>query len=753
VSEYTGWLLDLYAHQERGLALWLLCDDGQRRCVYQTFPVTFYAAGPSTRLRALWMHLQSLPLRIRLARAERRDLFRGETVVLSACLDEPAELPGLYRQLSEIFPDLNFYDADLHASLRHAAQYGTFPLARVALSLDERDQVQELEVLDSRWELDPEPPPFRIMTLEPDVDPFHARPRRLLIHSPKGTSSYALDDNPALLMLLSLVIKEHDPDLLITSRGDTWLFPLLLEMAKEKGCELPFNRDPDKPMTQKAERSYFAYNQVIYRGRQFHLAGRLHIDAENTVMYHDYGLHGVMEMARVTSLPIQTAARVSPGTGISAMQIVTALKQEILVPQRKEQVEKPKTTSELFQADMGGMIYDPIVGLHEDVAEVDFVSMYPSIMVHFNVSPETVGSERPTAEVVPELDMIVDRKRPGLIPQTLGPLLEKRIRLKQTLLRLSKWDCRTKGYKAQAAAHKWLLVTCFGYLGYRNARFGRIEAHEAVTAYGREILLRAKEAAEDRGYRVLHMYVDGLWVQKAGHATPEQVQPLLDDILTRTGLPILLDGIYKWVAFLPSRMDARIAVPNRYFGVFQDGEIKTRGIETRRHDTPVFIAETQMQILECLAKGQLPEAQALLRRRLVELKAGKVSPEKLIVRMTVSRTLEKFRAPSPTAVALRQLEEAGKSLRPGQHVRLVYTRGKVRARAWDLPEEMDARTVDVERYARLLLRAARAVLEPFVAASADPLCLYEAPSPNAGHAPHLPLLGASRDEERQLRLW
>ncbi len=97
----------------------------------------------------------------------------------------------------------------------------------------------------------------------------------------------------------------------------------------------------------------------------------------------------------------------------------------------------------------------------------------------------------------------------GLIPQTLAPLLEKRFHLKSQLLTLSKYDCRYKNYKAQAAAHKWLLVTCFGYLGYKNARFGKIEAHEAVTAYGREAALRAKEAAEDMGFRVLHLYVDG----------------------------------------------------------------------------------------------------------------------------------------------------------------------------------------------------------------------------------------------------
>jgi len=749
MREITGWLLDLYAHPERGLALWMLCDDGQRRCVYQPFPVTFYAAGPSARLRALWVYLQSQPLRIHLGRSERRDLFRGETVVLSAQLDDPAALPRLYRQVSEAFPDLTFYDADLHVALRHAARYGTFPMARMGLSVDDQDQVQELAVLDSRWELDPEPPPLRILTLEPDGDPFHAAPRRLLVSSKRGTSALALEDNPALLAVLGLMIREHDPDLLVTSRGDTWLFPKLLQMAE--GRALPLNRDPDGPIRQKEERSYFAYNQVIYRGRQFHLAGRLHIDAENTVMYHDYGLHGVMEMARVTSLPIQTAARVSPGTGISAMQIVTALKQGTLVPLRKEQVERPKNPAELLQMDMGGMVYDPIVGLHRDVAEIDFISMYPSIMVHFNVSPETVGTRRPTAEAVPELDMIVDRTNPGLIPQTLGPLLEKRIRLKRSLLGLSKWDCRTQGYQAQAAAHKWLLVTCFGYLGYRNARFGRIEAHEAVTAYGREILLRAKEAAEDRGYRVLHLYVDGLWVQQAGHSTPEQFQPLLDDITARTGLPIALDGVFRWVAFLPSRMDARIAVPNRYFGVFQSGEIKTRGIETRRHDTPVFVAETQKEMLECLAREQVNEAGAVLRRRLAELRSGRVPLEQLIVRMTVSRTLEEFRAPTPTAMALRQLEATGKSLRPGQHVKLVYTRGKVRARAWDLPEEMDPREVDVERYARLLVRAGETVLGPFGTPSAPGgapttrSARVQCP-PNAGSAPNL-------GEEVQLRLW
>lgn len=724
MNKYTGWLLDLYPHPERGVILWLLCDDGQRRCLYQDFPVTLYAAGQSHRLRDLWIFLKSQPIHIELSRTERRDLFTDATVVLAASLASPSALPELFQHLTKKFPDLTFYDADLHIALRHAAIYGTFPLARCHIVADEQNIIRELNVIDSKWDIDPEPPPLRILTIEPDVDPFHNDPKKILVYAQKTCSTFDLKEETSTLAFLSYLLNHNDPDLIVTTHGDTWLLPLLLKLSEKHNRPLSWNRDLRGRINYRRERSYFAYNQVIYRGQQIHLAGRLHLDIHNTVMYHDYGVYGVLEMARVTSLPIQTVARVSPGTGISAMQIVKALENEILVPLRKEQIERPKTTSELFHDDMGGTVYDPLIGLHEDVAEVDFFSMYPSIMARFNISPETVGTVSPTSDLVSELEMIANNKQLGLIPRTLAPLLEKRLKLKAVLLTLSQLDCRYKNYKAYAAAHKWLLVTCFGYLGYKNARFGRIEAHEAVTAYGREVLLRAKEAAEDLGFRVLHLYVDGMWVQKSGCRTPQDFQPLLDEVKTRTSLPIALDGIYKWVAFLASRQNKKMAVPNRYFGVFQNGEIKTRGIETRRHDTPAFIRETQMQILEILAKAPdveslkncLPEIQTLVQDKLTNLRSGCIPLEKLIVYQTVSRNLDEFRTSSPTPTALGQLKNAGKSLRAGQSIRFVYTLGIPRAQAWDVPTALDPRRVNIPRYRRLLSHAIDAILEPITGA-------------------------------------
>jgi DNA polymerase-2 len=412
------------------------------------------------------------------------------------------------------------------------------------------------------------------------------------------------------------------------------------------------------------------------------------------------------------------------------MQMVTALRQQILVPWHKQQAERPKTARQLIQVDQGGMVYQPLTGIHRKVAEIDFMSMYPSVMVRWNISPETIESAHALERRLELLDAVGDDillpdedngEPPGLIPLTLAPLLSKRVAIKTRLGKMPRWDPRRRSYKAQASAHKWLLVTCFGYLGYKNARFGRIEAHEAVTAYGREALLRAKETAEEMGYLVLHMYVDGLWVQKEGAETVDDLQPLLEEITIRTGLPIALEGIYNWVAFSPSRVDPRIPVPNRYYGAFSDGSLKCRGIALRRRDTPRWIGEIQVEILKRMAEveepdelpGLLPGIYVLLRRKLRELREGDVPLKKLVASQRLSRKVSEYRTRSFTARAAAQLEAAGREMRPGEMIRFVYTLGDPGVYAWDLPVPPDPVTVNRARYTELLFRAVSEILAPF----------------------------------------
>jgi DNA polymerase-2 len=769
---------------------WLLGDDGQRRRLHQDFPVTFYTAGPNEDLRRLWHFLEGQQAAdgydgtssdhrytIQLSRQERKDLFCPNPVTVLACqVSQPAALPRLFRQAAQRFPELTYYDADIPTALRYAAVYHVFPLARCRAEATTDGRILSLEALDTPWELDPLPPPLRTLTLEPNVAPAHGEPKYIAIRignkgRPPGPVAYRLPLEPARPFLINLraILHRHDPDLLLSTYGDTWLFPLLLRLCRSSGLSLPLNREANRGVAHRPERTYFSYGRVVHRGQQFHLFGRWHIDTCNAMLFHDYGMDGVKELGRVSALPMQTVARVSPGTGISAMQMLTALRLGVLVPWHKQQAERPKTALDLLRADQGGLVYQPTIGLHPHVAELDFISMYPSIMAHFNISPETVGAglfpdvdaqmhndPRPApAGQLPEVDAQLHSSRPGgaglfpdadahpnndsrpapttergLVPQTLEPLLNKRLALKLKLATLPGWDPRRKAYTAQASAHKWLLVTCFGYLGYKNARFGRIESHEAVTAYGRETLLTAKEAAEDLGGTVLHMYVDGLWVRQAGLAAPADFQPMLEEMATRTGLPIALDGVYRWVAFLPSRVNARVPVANRYFGVFQDGSIKMRGIEARREDTPAFIAHLQVEMLKRLAQTPdpgpastpeqmrlalaeaLPGLYAFLRARLRDLRLGRVPLEELLVTQRLSRALDEYKTPSPAARAAAQLAAVGKPLRAGQRVRFFITLGEPGVYAWDLPQPVNPLALDVLRYTELALRAAAAVVQP-----------------------------------------
>ena len=305
----------------------------------------------------------------------------------------------------------------------------------------------------------------------------------------------------------------------------------------------------------------------------------------------------------------------------------------------------------------------------------------------------------------------------------MKPLYEKRVAIKQRILSFpDKSDPIAKSFSARASALKWLLVVCFGFLGYKNARFGRIESHEAVTRGGRETLLLAKETAEEMGFEVLHMFVDALWLRKKGCTSVADFQPVLDEISHRTHMMIALDGIYTWVAFLPSRSNENLPVPNRYFGAFRDGSLKLRGIEARRHDSPPWIIETQKKALECLAKAddahELPEyvrkAFRILKDALEDFNADRVPMESLVLTMRVSRELDDYKSPPPAVRAAKQLlEQTGQQTAPGQKVRFIFVSTPDKVRAWELPGETDPQTIDKAKYRELFGRAAGTILYPF----------------------------------------
>ena len=267
--EHTGWLIDLHSGQT-GVVLWLLGDDGVRYRFHHPFPIIFYAAGPNEHLRALWRFLKTQPIPVALSRTARRDLFCPSPItVLAVQVSHENAQQRLFHQVSHRFPELTFYDADIPLTLRYAAVHNVFPLARCRVIADDQNQIQLITTLDTPWEVDPIPPPLRILSIEPDTDPKHAQPDHLRARFERFDYRLPLEPVRPLLIGLRAILKRHDPDLLLTSWGDTWLLTHLLEISRQAGISLPLNREPGRDVEHRPEHTYFSYGQVIYRGGQF----------------------------------------------------------------------------------------------------------------------------------------------------------------------------------------------------------------------------------------------------------------------------------------------------------------------------------------------------------------------------------------------------------------------------------------------------------------------------------------------------
>jgi len=195
----------------------------------------------------------------------------------------------------------------------------------------------------------------------------------------------------------------------------------------------------------------------------------------------------------------------------------------------------------------------------------------------------------------------------------------------------------------------------------------------------------------------------------------------MDEILSRTGLIIELEGIFDWLIFTASKLNPRIGAANRYFGKFDHGGLKVRGMAQRRSDTCKWIADAEVEIMNLMANQPdadrladlVPQVITLTQSLLGDLDKELVPIEDLVSQTRLSREPHEYKGNSTSAKAARQLAAEGKHLRLGQRVKFIYTHGeKTSIFAWDLPMEPDYSLVNKGRYKELLLRAVHQILQP-----------------------------------------
>jgi DNA polymerase elongation subunit (family B) len=498
-----------------------------------------------------------------------------------------------------------------------------------------------------------------------------------------------------------------DPDVVITNRGSRFDIPYLKQKMAEYKLSFSFGRFADS-FYEKIGKSYFSYGRIVRKNPAHYFNGRLHIES-SSFHFQECNLEGLLEVAYSTCMPIQKTSQKGSGTCLSNLQLFVAFSMGYLIPLKKNQVEKFNTAWNLFEIDKGGLVYEPVIGLHDNVVELDFSSLYPSIMVHHNISPETLFCTCCPDNTVPDAGFTICKKRKGFIPIVLKPLLERRLYFKR-MRALTEGDEKT-AYEEKCTALKWLLVVSFGYTGYRNARFGRIEAHQAICAYARDILVKTAHICEKRGFNILHAIVDAVYLRKASFGIDE-IEILIKEINKKTSMEIILEGVFKWVVFLPRVNQTTVSALTRFYGMYQNGEHKVRGVQLRRRDTPKAVKLMQEKQIRILGhandaaefQNKIPAALRVLKEWVAKISNGLIPIEQLAVKKAVTRTMEKYKANCAQKAILQQLYQKGIDVHPGESIEFVYSNmnaGSYLSRVRLVEEGVK---IDVEKYIDLFVR-------------------------------------------------
>ncbi len=365
------------------------------------------------------------------------------------------------------------------------------------------------------------------------------------------------------------IIQDQDPDIILFPDYDTWS-GIFHTLARTYHLGNTLSRTGRFHTI--APRSYYSYGRMEHRLGAKIPEGRIIIDTRQSFMYREGDIRGIFLASRLAGLSPNLTCRLTPGTLISSYEVFEALARGFAVPFRKSDAEACRKITDMRLDYRGGYLLQPPPGIFSDVTQIDFTSFYPSIIVRENLSPETLQN----------------REKPGFLPSVLKPVIS----LRHITKRLKKTD---PSYAGMDGVLKWMLVTCFGYTGYKNARFGRIEVHEEITSAATRILKDCVTLTESYGGEVLHAIIDCLFI-RGGPA--REIQEAIESM---TSFHTEADT-YDWVVFLP-QSDGSGSYCS-YFGRLKHGRMKIKGVLANRRTTPPYIVRMQNEMLEYLGTYQ-----------------------------------------------------------------------------------------------------------------------------------------------------
>ena len=316
-------------------------------------------------------------------------------------------------------------------------------------------------------------------------------------------------------------------------------------------------------------------------------------------------------------------------------------------------------------------------------------SLYPSIMIGFNTSYETLDENGP----INVDDKFKFRKEMGIIPDIVKPLLDKRDKVKKEMKEL---DGRTNEYKTLDMTQKALKIIAnsfYGVLGFRNFRLYKREVASSITYIARKIIKEAIKWFNDKGYEVVYGDTDSIFIQfkDIDIDSIKQVNKEINEHFTKyienfgvekenNIFDLEFEEVFSVLFF--KRKDDGTGAKKKYAGklYWKNGimtkEIAIVGFESRRSDLPQIGRNFLKKILEMILEKEDPDKI----RKCVEdfkddIKSGKFKPEELGIPVGINKPLNQYGNVIHIRASRLANEKHKAEIRNGDKIKFVYIKG------------------------------------------------------------------------------
>ena len=292
-------------------------------------------------------------------------------------------------------------------------------------------------------------------------------------------------------------------------------------------------------------------------------------------------------------------------------------------------------TKESVKKYKGAIVLEPVRGLHFDVHLFDVTSLYPTMIIKYNLSPETVNcsccKNNPKAKELYTTELLKDckhipkqgywicQRRMGLFSKILQELTEKRIEYKE------------RGLKVESQAIKAIINSGYGVFGHPYFKYYDPRVAELVTAFGRQTLMVMKDIADSLGFNTLYGDTDSLFVNNV--KSLEDAKKFISGCKSELGIDAGQEKTFSKLILVGKK---------HYVGILHDHDKEpiVKGMEGIKSDRPEFIHRIFKRLIDDIKYDNNPIPN--LKHALDELNNRSVASELLSISLVLRKNPEEY---------------------------------------------------------------------------------------------------------------